>query len=165
MAGAGFSNYLNNLKDLSVPVWREIKETILDYKPTVVGITTKTQNFKSVCIVAGLAKEINKQIVVVIGGPHPSMVGGDALKHKDIDVCVRGEGEKTIVELLNAIAVQKELEGIRGIVYRKNGRIFENAPREYIEDLDSLCFPHERAPEVLKDYKNIREMRLSIFLQ
>src|SRR3990167_7296568 len=139
MAGTGFSNYLNNLKDLSVPVWREIKETILGYKPTVVGITTKTQNFKSVCIVAGLAKEINKQIVVVIGGPHPSMVGGDALKYKDIDVCVRGEGEKTIVELLNAIAVQKELEGIRGIVYRKNGQIFENAPREYIEDLDSLC--------------------------
>lgn len=153
MAGTGFSNYLNNLKDLSVPVWREIKETILDYKPTVVGITTKTQNFKSVCIVARIAKEVNKQIIVVVGGPHPSMVGGDVFKCVDIDVCVRGEGEKTIVELVNAIAVQKELEGIRGIVYRKNGRISENAPREYIEDLDSLCFPHESAPEVLKDYK------------
>ncbi len=152
MANTGFSNYLNNLKDLSIPVWRECKSTILSYKPTVIGITTKSQNFKSVCIVARLAKEINKKIVVIVGGPHPSMVGRDVLKCTDFDVSVRGEGENAIVELLNAMEAQGEFDSIRGIIYRKNGQIFENAPREYIKELDSLCFPHESAPEVLKDY-------------
>ncbi len=30
VANTGYSNYLNNLKDLSMPVWSEIKSTILD---------------------------------------------------------------------------------------------------------------------------------------
>ncbi len=152
LAGAGFRNYLNNLRNLSYPVWAEIKSTISEYEPTVVGISAKSQNFASACNVAKLAKEIDKQIIVVVGGPHPSMVGSDILNCPEIDVCIRGEGENTIVELLNAIDAQKEFDAIQGIIYRKNGQLFENAPREFIKDLDSLCFPHETASEVLKDY-------------
>lgn len=152
LASTGFDNYVNNLKDLSGPVWREIKSTISEYKPSVVGISAKSQNFASARIVAKFAKEIDKQIVVIVGGPHPSMVGSKVLDCSDIDVCVKGEGENTIVELLNAIDAQKEFNVIQGIIYRKDGQIIENAPREFIKDLDSLCFPYETAHEVLKDY-------------
>ena len=93
VANTGYSNYLNNLKDLSMPVWSEIKSTILDFKPDVIGITTKSQNFKSVCIVAKLAKEINKDIAIIVGGPHPSMTGSDIFKCAEFDVSVIGEGE------------------------------------------------------------------------
>lgn len=152
LASTGFDNYLNNLKDLSGQVWREVKSTISEYKPTVVGISAKSQNFTSACIVAKLVKEVNEQTIVMVGGPHPSMVGSDVLNCPDIDVGVRGEGENTIVELLNAIEARKKFDDIRGIVYRKDTQIVENAPREFLEDLDSLCFPHESALEVLKDY-------------
>ncbi len=152
LASTGFDNYLNNLRDLSGSVWRVIKSTISEFNPDVVGISAKSQNFASACIVAKLAKEINKQIIVIVGGPHPSMVGSEVLKCPDIDVGVKGEGENTIVELLNAIETKNEFDGIQGIIYRKNGQIFENPPREFIKDLDSLPFPHETAPEVLKDY-------------
>jgi len=152
VANTGYSNYLNNLKDLSMPVWSEIRSTILDFKPDVIGITTKSQNFKSVCIVARLAKEINKDIAVIVGGPHPSMTGSDIFKCAEFDVSVIGEGEDVIVELLNTIAARENFHNIQGIIYRENGKTVETAPREYIKDLDSLCFPHESAPEVLKDY-------------
>ena len=152
LGGVGFDNYLNNLKDLSGKMWREIKSTIIEYKPTVVGISVKSPMFKSACIVARLAKEVNKQIIVIMGGPHPSMLGADLLNYSEIDICIKSEGEKTIVELLNAIENEKEFNSIQGIVYRKDGRIVENPPRKLIDDLDSLCFPHESAPEVLKDY-------------
>ena len=152
LTGTGLNNYLNDLKDLSRPIWRKIKSTISEYKPTVVGISAKSQNFASVCNIARFTKEINKQIIIIVGGPHPSMVGADVLNCLDIDICVKGEGEKTIVELLNAIDAQKELDGVKGIIYRKNNQIFENAPREFIKDLDSLCFPYENVAEVLKDY-------------
>ena len=148
----GFGNYLNNLKDISKPIWQEIKSTILEYKPTVIGISVNSPSFASSCLVAKLAKEINKQTIVIAGGPHPTMVGTDVFSCPDIDVSVRGEGENTIVELLNAIAANRGLDDIKGISYRKDGQIIQNAPREFIEDLDSLCFPHESAPEVLKDY-------------
>jgi len=152
VANTGYSNYLNNLKDSSVPVWSEIKSTILDFKPDVIGITTKSQNFKSVCIVTKLAKEINKDIVVIVGGPHPTMTGSDIFRCADFDVSVIGEGEDAIVELLNTIAARENFHNIRGIIYRENGKTVETAPREYIKDLDTLCYPHGSAPEVLKDY-------------
>jgi len=152
LSGVGFDHYLGNLKDSSGDIWKEIRSTIAEYKPAVVGISAKSQNFSSARIVAKLVKELNEQTVVLIGGPHPSMLGADLLNHPEIDICVRGEGERTITELLDAIDGRKSLESIRGIAYRKDGRIVETPPREYIEDLDSLCFPHENAPEVLKDY-------------
>ena len=42
MAGSGFDNYLKNLKDLSAPVWGEVKSVISEYAPAVVGITAKS---------------------------------------------------------------------------------------------------------------------------
>lgn len=150
--GLGFNNYINSLKDLSAPIWREVRTAISEHKPSVVGISAKSQNFASACIVAKLSKEINKQIIVIVGGPHPSMVGRDVLNCPDIDVCVKGEGENTMVELLNAINGQRGFDSVQGIIYRKDGRIVENAPREFIKDLNNLCFPNETARELLKDY-------------
>jgi anaerobic magnesium-protoporphyrin IX monomethyl ester cyclase len=153
LAGIGYDNYINNLKDLSGKIWKEIELTVAEYRPDVVGISSKSQNFKSALIVAGLAKKLNKQTVVIMGGPHPSMVGADLLNYPDIDIGVAGEGEITIAELLNALEAQKELAGIHGIIYRRNGRVVKNPQRELMKDLDSLCFPHEYAPEILKDYE------------
>ena len=153
LASTGYENYLNNLKDLSGKVWKEVQSVISEYKPSVAGISAKAQNFASACIVAKFAKEINKQILVIVGGPYPSMVGAGVLDCSDVDICVKGEGERTIVELLKAIDAKKEFDTVQGIIYRKDGQIVENAPREYIKDLDSLCFPHENAPETLKDYE------------
>lgn len=153
LSGHGFYNYLNNLKVLSGKVWAEIKSTIQAYNPSIVAISAKSQNFASVCLVAKFSKEINNKIIVIVGGPHPTMAGSRIFECPDIDIIVKGEGEDTIVELLKAIERQDQLDNIRGVSYRKDGRIIENAPREFIEDLDSLCFPHENAPEVLKDYQ------------
>jgi len=88
----------------------------------------------------------------VVGGPHPSMVGSEVLRCSDIDLVVKGEGEETLVELLKALESTDNWRAINGLIYRKDALIVENPPRKFIEDLDSLCFPHIFAKEVLKDY-------------
>ena len=103
-------------------------------------------------MLAKLAKEVDDRIIVVIGGPHSSMVGPDVLSCADIDISVKGEGEVTIVDLLLAIDGKKSLIDVQGLIYRKDGKVIENTKRGFIEDLDSLCFPHENAAEVLKDF-------------
>ncbi|MBI2852978.1 MAG: radical SAM protein [Chloroflexi bacterium] len=148
----GYKSYLNSLENTSGGIWEEVKAAIADFAPDVLGITCKSQNFASVRIVARLAKEIDKEIIVVVGGPHPSMDGVNVMKCPDIDICVRGEGEETAVELLSAIDEGKDWGDVSGIMFRKNGDVCQTPPRSYIGDLDSLPFPHEVAPEVLKDY-------------
>ncbi len=152
LAGPGFDNYLSNLKNLSAPIWKEIKTTISEYRPTAVGISSKSQNFTSACIVAQFVKEIDEKIIVITGGPHPSMVGQEVLKCAAIDLAVKGEGEITIIELLNAIDSGSSLDSIKGLIYRRGDLAVENPPREFIKDLDSLPFPYIYAKEVLKDY-------------
>lgn len=152
LANVGFDNYLLNLKNLSALIWEEVRRAILEYKPAVVGISAKSQNFTSACIVAKLVKEIDAKIIVIMGGPHPSMVCAEVLKCPEVDLAVIGEGEATIVELLNAIESGKNFDLIKGLVYRKNDLIIENPCREFIENLDSLTFPYDAAKGTLKDF-------------
>jgi radical SAM superfamily enzyme YgiQ (UPF0313 family) len=152
LVGPGYEQYLRYLRDTSAPVWVEVKRTLEEHRPTVLGISTKSQNFASALTAARLAKEIDPRTVVVLGGPHPSMALADCMRRPEVDICVRGEGEATIVELLEALAQGAPLNGIRGISYRENGGIVENPPRPLIEDLDDLPFPHESAEGVLRDY-------------
>ena len=153
LSGEGFDRYLANLKDLTASIWQEIRSVILEYIPEVLGISAKSQNFIAACNVAKIAKQINRETLVIVGGPHPSLVGFEVLKCADIDVGVMGEGEVTIVELLQAIESHKPFTGIKGIFHRQDNKPLENAPRELLNDLDSLNFPHRSAAEVLIDHK------------
>ncbi len=152
LTGDGFCNYQKALTDYSNTIWDEIRSVILDYKPAVVGISVKSQNFLSATIVAKIAKEVNADTIVIIGGPHSSMVGADIMRCQDIDICVKGEGERTIVELLSKLEMESELSEVKGIIYRESGKIIENPAREFIENLDTLCFPYQYAQQTLKDF-------------
>ncbi len=152
LAGKGFDNYLENLQDPSYCVWEEARRTIAEFKPTVMGITCKSQNFTAARKLAQIAKEVDSSITVVVGGPHPSMVGADVLSDDNIDIAAQGEGENTLVELLQWKEGKRELENIHGIIYRSDTEIIKNSPREYIQDLDTLCHPHKNLSSMLKDH-------------
>ena len=152
VSGEGFKRYLSSLKDYSLPIWKEVKNSIENYNPSVIGISAKTQNFVSATIVAKIAKEINSEIKVIVGGVHPTMNGSKVLNCKDIDFLSIGEGENTIVELLRTLEKNTELNSVNGIVFRDNGKIINTKPRSYVENLNSLDFPLTNAPKVLKDF-------------
>ena len=152
LTGAGYDNYLRLLRTPDDPFWRGVQERIREQAPDVVGISAKSQNFASACVVAELVKKINRDITVIMGGPHPTLVGPEALDCEHIDVAVRGEGEQTLLELLGEIQKERKLENVNGVVFRRNGDIVETAPRAYIQDLDALPFPNDSAPRALVDF-------------
>ena len=152
ISGKGFKRYLSSIKDYTYPIWEEVKKSIEEYDPSVIGISAKTQNFISATIVAKIAKQINPDIKIILGGVHSTMNGSKVLDCNDIDFLAIGEGENTIVELLYALEKEKDLSSVSGIVFRKNGKIINNKPRSYVENLDSLDFPLTNAPKVLKDF-------------
>jgi radical SAM superfamily enzyme YgiQ (UPF0313 family) len=153
MTGPGYSQYREQLQTHTGRVWREIQDTIETFQPTVVGISAKSANFASARIVARIAKDSSSHPTVVVGGPHASMVRSEVLRHPEIDVAVLGEGERTLVHLLDVIECKRSTAEVAGIIYREGNTPRQTSPRPLISDLDQLCFPHTSAAEVLKDYE------------
>ena len=152
LSGKGFKRYLSSLKDHSLPIWKEVKTSIEEYNPSVIGFTVKSQNFTSATVIAKIAKEINPKIKILVGGAHSTMNGSKVFECDDIDFACIGEGENTIAELLNALEKNINLNSVNGIMFRDNNKIISTKPRAYIDNLDSLDFALTHAPKVLKDF-------------
>ncbi|MEO8499236.1 MAG: cobalamin-dependent protein, partial [Planctomycetota bacterium] len=152
LTGPGFDNYVANLKTMTGPVWDEIRSTLAEHRPDVVGITAVSQTFTSARLIGKIVKQLNPDAKVIVGGPHASVAGGRLLSHPEIDIVVRGEGEMTLVEVLQAIDQGRPLDQIKGTIVRSGEEIVENPLRPVIKDLDSLCIPHEIAEDVLVGY-------------
>ena len=58
-----------------------------------------------------------------------------------VDVVVKGEGEATIKELIEAIERRKTLKDVKGITFRKGNRIVDNPARSFIRNIDEIPFP------------------------
>jgi anaerobic magnesium-protoporphyrin IX monomethyl ester cyclase len=151
--GEGFRNYLKNLDDVFHPAWKDVRSTINDFKPSIVGIYCCSALIGCVRMVAKLAKEYDQATTVIVGGPHPSAIGIEMLDDPNIDVSVLGEGERTMVDILQAIDDGKPFSGIKGIIYRDGQRIVDAGSREYVDDLDSFGSPYEYVSRVLKDHE------------
>ena len=152
--GKGFVQYLRNLEDASGNIWQEVRSVIAAYGPSVVGISAKSANFASVIRVAHLVKDICADALVVVGGPHPTTVRNNILDCADIDMVVAGEGEQTLVELLDALERGIEPDWVPGLIFRKGRQLASTPFRKLIANLNSLCFPHHHAREVLQDYES-----------
>jgi anaerobic magnesium-protoporphyrin IX monomethyl ester cyclase len=57
------------------------------------------------------------------------------------DYAVLGEGEVTIIELLNAIEKKKDLNKVDGIMFKNKNELIITKPRKVIENLDELPYP------------------------
>ncbi len=80
-------------------------------------------------------------VLTIAGGGHVDALPSEALR-EGIDVIVRGEGETTIVELLDAHFAGRSLEGIKGLIYQgPDGSIVSTEPRPPVTDLDTLPDP------------------------
>ncbi len=116
----------------------KLRRKINDYAPEIVGITSVTMNYPIASEILKDCKEIDENIVTVIGGPHVSFWAQETLREAPwIDVVVRGEGEYTML----GIATGENLEDIDGIAFRKNNDILITKPRQWIENLNELPLP------------------------
>ncbi|MBT3844899.1 MAG: radical SAM protein [Gammaproteobacteria bacterium] len=93
--------------------------------------------------IAAVVKENSRETPVVIGGGHPTLMIEETMEDANIDYCVEGEGEVTLLSLLHALNGGDfiSLEEIGGLAYRHQGEVFVRDRDNYIWDLDSLPFP------------------------
>ncbi|MGE5893967.1 MAG: cobalamin-dependent protein, partial [bacterium] len=118
--------------------FKEIEQRIIDEKPNYVATTAITSTAPDALEILRTAKQINPEIITIIGGVHPTFLYHEILRTGFVDYVVRGEGEETVRELLPALDEGRELTGIRGIAFREGHRVIATPSRPFIQDLDGL---------------------------
>jgi radical SAM superfamily enzyme YgiQ (UPF0313 family) len=104
----------------------------------IIGISLMTNFFDhAVQITAGLKRKLNKP--VIWGGVHPTIRPEECLEHADM-VCL-GEGEDSILELLNRMARGEDATGTMNIWSRKGEEIIKNPLGPLPRDLDIYPMP------------------------
>lgn len=139
----------------------DILNFINDLKPNLICITLYSANYKSVYSFIEFLK-LNSQVLIVVGGPHVSIVRQEVLEESLSDYAILGEGEIPLPRLVFEINQPiPEFEKIEGLIWKDGGKIISNAPCAYISDLDSLPYPDFDSFEIEK-YLCSSDMRLPI---
>ncbi len=132
-------NFMDN-QILRLPDNR-LKDEIRRFNPEVALLSSMTPSWQESVKLSQLIKDVSAQIIIGVGGPHLSVYPAESLSHKSFDFGVYGEGENTILEVLKAIQAGRTLDGIKGCIFRNNGEVVVNSPRQEIDDLDLIPFP------------------------
>ena len=118
---------------------------LLDEKPDFIGIGVQFSiRFPSALRIAKIIKKVlGDNCPIVFGGPHFSLFFNPIMEEFSfINYIIVGEGEESIVQLLDAHFNNKKLlSEVDGLVYRNNGKIQFNKKTKYIHDMDSISFP------------------------
>jgi anaerobic magnesium-protoporphyrin IX monomethyl ester cyclase len=117
----------------------QIRRRIAQENPDYVGSTAYTSSIVDAMEVLRVARETNPNVKTVMGGIHANFMYRELLEeYPFLDFVVRGEGEETVVELLNTVEAGGDLSEVKGIAYRENGEIRVTSARPFVENIDDL---------------------------
>ena len=117
----------------------DIAKEIASFRPDIVGTTAITATEPDARVICETAKRWNPEVKTVVGNVHATFCWEQIL-HDDpnVDFVVRGEGERTMADLVRAVKAGEGWDRIEGLAWRKDGRPFSGAPRALVPDLDVL---------------------------
>jgi len=120
--------------------FRELDEM----RPEVVGFQIFSMNRISTFAAIEKLRALNPDVRIVVGGVHASIMAAQIVERFPYVVAVIGEGEETLLELLESFQGGRQLREVKGICYSDGRGPVITGERELITDLDSLPFPsHE----------------------
>lgn len=122
---------------------KKIVDIIVEGEYEVVGFSVLYSNYESS---QEIIKEIfkrNTNIKIFMGGQHVSFCAEEVLKeNEEVDLVVRGEGEFTVCEVIDAFQGSKKIEEIKGITYKRGNEIIHNKDREPMENIEKYVVPN-----------------------
>lgn len=90
--------------------------------------------------VARMVRQIDPNLPIIFGGWHPSLLPDQTLQPEYVDAVVRGQGELTLLEIVERLAEEKNLDGVRGAGLKRGGRI-DHQPERPVENVNNLPPP------------------------
>ena len=121
---------------------RKLRRELEEYRPQLVGVTCVTLNYPIARRMLKVCKDFDPRIFTIIGGPHVTFALEETLLSSPwIDAIVIGEGERTLLELVRAVAEGKDIHQVHGIACVHRGTVVKTPPQAPIENLDQIPLP------------------------
>jgi radical SAM superfamily enzyme YgiQ (UPF0313 family) len=135
----------------------------MSHSPDVVAFGAQCTTYPPTVRIAQRVRDLLPEARIVVGGHNASFVAERTLeKFPWIDAVVRGEGERTFEELLQAWSQKGDLSGTAGVSWRCDGQILKTPERPLIEDLNSLPLPDYSLAAPLADYREACDLDRAI---
>ncbi|MFO1328689.1 MAG: magnesium-protoporphyrin IX monomethyl ester anaerobic oxidative cyclase [Rubrivivax sp.] len=119
-----------------------VRARIAELRPDIVGCTAITPAIYKAERLLQIAKEVNPDVVTVLGGIHGTFMYPQVLQEAPwIDAVVRGEGEQVFLNLVRAVddgSWARDRSSVRGIAYADGGRVVATPAEPPIADLDRI---------------------------
>jgi radical SAM superfamily enzyme YgiQ (UPF0313 family) len=112
-----------------------------DFQPDIVGLTTYTFILYDIYRICRYIRAKLPQAKIVLGGKQTEIYPHEALEQEFVDYVVVGEGEKPMLELVQALDSGNETPQIPGVWFRSGGKIHDSGRAERLADLDNMPFP------------------------
>jgi len=151
---------------------KDIQNSVAVLKPDIVGIGIRNIDNSVAYNTLFLLDQIKNEVIlpckeifhgpIVIGGAAIGINGNEMLEFFDLEYAVCGDGEACMVEFAKRFERRLPIEGADGLIIHKNGKIVQDPPPFFIEDLDSL--PMSQAYRYL-DLRPYRKFNSPILIQ
>ncbi|MDD5355414.1 MAG: radical SAM protein [Candidatus Omnitrophica bacterium] len=131
---AGYSVEVFNIFRNEIPA---VAKQLINMKPLFVGLSAYT-GIQTRCTyeMSMALKELDRNIKVVWGGVHPTMLPEDCLKEDCVDIVCLGEGDELVVKLADHLSQGGDLKELNSIGYKSGSDLIVNSDRHFISNLD-----------------------------
>jgi len=132
-----------NLKEYGIgfkdgDVYEDFRKKIIEFKPDLIALSLVEPTFYLGIKLLEKVKDLD--IPNIIGGVHAIMDPEGVIGSRVVDMVCTGEGERLICRLCEHMQQKKDLSGIEGLWFKKDGRVFKNQPPSELVSLDKLPF-------------------------
>lgn len=146
----------------------ELERQLVEEQPDLVGITAMTPTLPEALRVARLCRLAVPSARVVLGGVHPTLDPESVLEHGEVDFVIRGEGDRALAALADALEGKSSLETVDGLCRRVDGAVVLKPKAELIVNVDDLpapdyeAFPVERYVEHFAQLRGMRGISMIV---
>jgi len=124
--------------DLGVSIKTDLlgdyKEKVISYEPDLIIYSVVEDPFPKAIQMMQEIKNLGLKFKSLVGGVLPTADPQYVLKHDEIDLIAVGEGEKTVVDVAEAIRLNKSLNDVKGIYFKDSDKnIHKTLPQSLID--------------------------------
>ncbi len=119
----------------------ELTEFLNKKQYDVCGIGCIVTGYSEVKRLTKLVRQYSPECTIISGNSVATTIPKTLLNTTEVDIAVMGEGDITIVNLLNALSNKKSWKSIAGISYMEAGALVTTEEQPIIQNLDEIGFP------------------------